>query len=194
MSRAVAAKSRGIILSLYTGESWRPSWYKDTSFFPLHELKANEIADYEILLEPDQKKWLFYAGDPIAGQTNLLFSSNHGLIRQNKEPITARFAYSLKVQPIPYNILSRREYAEATQLPSNINPRLNAWAKKQFAETHKDIKVFITYLRDYIHQQSFWYTLIPILTHQCKMLCPAYSIETNLQHIDYGHQSTPPST
>jgi transglutaminase-like putative cysteine protease len=152
---------RGIILSLYTGESWRPSWYKDTSFFPLHELKANEIADYEILLEPDQKKWLFYAGDPIAGQTNLLFSSNHGLIRQNKEPITARFAYSLKVQPTPYNILSRREYAEATQLPSNINPRLNAWAKKQFAETHKDIKVFITYLRDYIHQQSFWYTLTP---------------------------------
>jgi transglutaminase-like putative cysteine protease len=152
---------RGIILSFYTGESWNPSGYSYFSFSPLQELNANETADYDIILEPNQKKWLFYAGYPVAGGSNLLFSPSHGLIRQNKEAIVQRFAYSLKVQSAPKHILSPAEYAEATQLPGNINPRLNAWAKKQFAYMHQDVQVFITFLHAYIHQQAFWYTLTP---------------------------------
>ncbi len=50
---------------------------------------------------------------------------------------------------------------EATQLPSNINPRLNAWAKNQFANSQQNIQAFIIFLQDYIHQQPFWYTLTP---------------------------------
>ncbi len=169
---------RGIILSTYTGDSWQPSWYRNSSFFPLQELKENETADYEILLEPNQKKWLFYAGYPIAGASNLLFLSDHGLIRQNKEPITERFAYSLKVQPASYKILNRKEYAETTELPNNINPRLNAWAKKQFADTHKDIKVFINFLRNYIQQQPFWYTLTPPLLDTQKNQLDSFWFDT----------------
>lgn len=152
---------RGIILSLYTGDSWHPTWYRDTSFFPLRELKTNEIADYDIILEPNQKRWLFYEGYPVAGTSNLIFSPNHGLMRENKERITERFAYSLKMQSAPYHVLNRNEYVEALQLPSNINPRLNAWAKTQFAKTQNNVKAFINFLSDYIHQQSFWYTLSP---------------------------------
>jgi protein-glutamine gamma-glutamyltransferase len=152
---------RGIILSFYGGESWNSTWYNFFKFIHLRDLKADEAADYEIILEPKQKKWLFYQGYPIAGEPNLIFSPNHWLARQNREPITQRFIYSLKEQSAPYHALSQNEYAETTQLPSNSNPRLNAWAKEQFAKTHNDIKAFITFLRDYIHQQSFWYTLTP---------------------------------
>jgi transglutaminase-like putative cysteine protease len=152
---------RGIILSRYIGESWNPSSYTYFSFSPLRELKVNEIADYEIIVEPNQKKWLFYQGYPLAAQSDLLFSSNHGLIRKNNTATTQRFAYSIKVQSAPYHALKLREYAEATQLPSNSNPRLNAWSKKQFANAHQDVRSFITFLHDYIHQQPFWYTLTP---------------------------------
>jgi transglutaminase-like putative cysteine protease len=152
---------RGIILSSYTGESWNPSPYTYFTFSPLRELRENETADYEIIVEPNQKKWLFYEGYPIAGESKLLFSSNHGLIRQNSTAVTQRFAYYIKVQPALYQALKPTEYAEAIQLPDNMNPRLNAWAKKQFANTHQNVKSFIAFLQDYIHQQPFWYTLTP---------------------------------
>jgi transglutaminase-like putative cysteine protease len=153
---------RGIILSIYTGDSWNPSWYNNLSFLPLQPFKENETADYEIILEPNQTKWLFYTGYPVASEPKLLFLSSHGLVRQNNDATTQRFSYSLKVQPSPpYHVLNAMEYAEATQLPNDINPRLSAWAKEQFANAHMDVPTFIQFLHDYIHQQSFWYTLKP---------------------------------
>lgn len=152
---------RGIVLSIFNGESWNPSSYNYFSFSPLQELKESETADYEILLEPNQTKWLFYAGYPRASRPSLLFSSNHGLINQNNKASTQRFIYSLDVQPTPYYVLNSAEYAEATQLPVNNNPRLNAWAREQFAKTHKDVRAFINFLSNYIYQQPFWYTLKP---------------------------------
>jgi hypothetical protein len=152
---------RAIILSFYSGENWQPAAYNFTDFTSVNRLNKNESADYEILLEPTQIRWLVYEGYPVAANTNLIFSSNHGLIRENKQPITKRFAYSLKVQPAPYHALNSDEYAEALQLPKNSNPRLNTWAKEQFTKSNNDINVFIPFLRNYIHEQAFWYTLTP---------------------------------
>lgn len=153
---------RGITLSYYTGESWNSTLHNYSILFPLQTINADEIADYEILLEPNQTKWLFYSGYPVASRPNLLFSPNNGLIQQNKEMVTQRFAYSLKVQStLPYHVLNQAEYAEATQLPGDVNPHLNAWAKRQFAKVHQDIPAFISFLHDYIHRQAFWYTLSP---------------------------------
>jgi transglutaminase-like putative cysteine protease len=152
---------RGIILSFYTGETWNSTWYNYLNSVHLPELAANETPDYQVLLEPKQKKWLLYNGYPVAGEPNLIFSPSHWLARQNRQPITQRVIYSLKVQAAPYKELSHNEYLETTQLPNEINPRLTAWAKEQFAKTHNDVKSFIIFLRNYIHQQSFWYTLTP---------------------------------
>lgn len=169
---------RGITLSFYSGEGWYPSWYKYSNFLSLQELDANDTADYEVLLEPHQKKWLFYEGYPVAGKSSLLFSPDHGLIRQNKESITQRFVYSLKVQSAPYQSLKPSEYAEATQLPNNISPRLNAWAKQQFAKSHNDINAFIQFLHDYIHQQPFWYTLTPPTLNESSNQMDTFWFET----------------
>src|SRR3990167_5175106 len=153
---------RGIILTYYTGETWYPGIYKYSSFHALNELKEDELPDYEILLEPTRIRWLFYLDNPVAGKTNLMFDSGHGLIRVNKQPITKRFSYSIKVQPKPYQALSSTDYAEATKLP-DINPRLSAWAKEQFEKANKDPAAFIAFLRQYIHEQPFWYWLQPPL-------------------------------
>jgi transglutaminase-like putative cysteine protease len=176
---------RGLILSYYTGISWYPSWYNYSSFVSLQELNANDAADYEIILEPDQKKWLFYEGYPVAGRPDLVFSPNHGLIRQNQEIIAQRFAYSLTARSAPYHTLTAAEYAEATQLPRNINPRLNAWAKNQFANSHQNIQAFITFLQDYIHQQAFWYTLTPPVLNDNRKQMDSFWFDTQKGYCEY---------
>lgn len=176
---------RGVILSYYSGVSWNSSWYKYSSFLPLPELDANASADYQIILEPDQTKWLFYEGYPIAGRPDLIFSPDHGLIRQNKEAIAQRFAYSLNAQSAPKQVLSAAEYAESTQLPSNINPRLNAWAKDQFAKSQENIQAFITFLQDYIHQQPFWYTLAPPGLNPDKNQMDSFWFDTQKGYCEY---------
>lgn len=154
---------RAITLSFYTGETWFPALYKYSTFHPVNELKDNETPDYEILLEPNQIRWLFYTDYPVAGKPDLIFAPSHGLIRGNKRPITERFSYSLKVQSPTYQPLSAADYAEATQLPNDINPRLSAWSKEQFTKLHNDPAAFIAFLRNYIHDQAFWYSLSPPL-------------------------------
>lgn len=151
---------RGIILSHYDGLSWNPSQYSYSSFSPLHAMKPNELADYSILLEPTQTKWLFYIGNPIAGNQSLFYSPQHGLIRFNNNPMQ-RFVYSLKIDSVSNPIADQTELAEATQLPPGIDPRLHYWALEHFANVHSNTKAFIDFLRNYIHQQPFWYTLTP---------------------------------
>jgi transglutaminase-like putative cysteine protease len=151
---------RAVILNYYTGETWYLGIYKYSSFQTLNELKENELPDYEILLEPTQIRWLPYLDNPVAARTDLIFDPNHGLIRENKRPITERFSYSIKAQLQPYQALNSTDYAEATQLP-NLNPRLRDWAKEQFEKANKDPAAFIAFLRQYIHEQPFWYSLQP---------------------------------
>jgi transglutaminase-like putative cysteine protease len=150
---------RGLVLGFYNGTVWSPTWYNETYFSTLAALSAHGEADYEIILEPHQKKWLFYAGYPAASRPNLLFSPNYGLL--NAKIITQRFAYSLSIQSIPYEKLSPREKTQNIELPKDANPRLKSWAKEQFTAMHKDPKDFIAFLRDYIRHQPFWYTLTP---------------------------------
>ena len=151
---------RGLILSFYNGISWSPSWYTEASFPPLPELNSNTEADYEVILEPHQKKWLFYSGNPVAARPNLLFSPNYGLISQNKKIINQRFAYGLAIEAMPYQPLSPKGRVQNTELPNSSNPLLKTWAKEQFA-LRNNPKAFISFLHEYIRQQSFWYTLTP---------------------------------
>ena len=152
---------RGLILSLYNGISWNHGWYNASAFPPLQELSPNETADYEVLLEPHQKKWLFYLGYPEFSRPNLLFSLNYGLISQDHDLINQRFSYALKVQSNPYHELSKRELFQTTQLPGNSNPRINIWAKEQFAKLNNNPQAFIAFLKKYIKENPFWYTLTP---------------------------------
>jgi hypothetical protein len=152
---------RGLVLSFYNGSSWYPDGYNEAHFPPLKALAPNAVADYEILLEPHQKKWLFYSGYPVAARPNLFFSSAYGLVTQNKELITQRFSYALTIQAIPYRELNKLDRFQNTQLPNNKNPRLTAWAKKNYARLNQDPKAFVLFLHQYIKEQAFWYTLAP---------------------------------
>jgi transglutaminase-like putative cysteine protease len=152
---------RGLILNYYNGTIWRPVWYRLDNIRFLPDLALNTSGDYEVLLEPHQKKWLFYLDSPVASHPNLLFSPDYGLVTENKEPITQRFAYALTVQATPYATLSPQEQAQNTQLPKNTNPQLTTWAHEHYAQQQQDPKAFIAFLKNYINQNPFWYTLTP---------------------------------
>lgn len=149
----------GLVLGYYNGSNWSATGYNEANFAPLTELNPDAQADYEITLEPHQKKWLFYSGYPDKARPNLLFSPNYGLL--NSKIITQRFAYSLSIQSPPDETLSPGERTQNIELPNHANPKLKSWAKEQFKAMHQDPKTFIAFLRDYIRNQPFWYTLTP---------------------------------
>jgi protein-glutamine gamma-glutamyltransferase len=152
---------RGLILSFYNGISWNPNDLPATAFAPLPNLPADAAPDYEVILEPHQKKWLFYLGYPAAGAPDLLFLSDSGLISKNKEIIDQRFAYQIKLRSPPYQDLTPREFVQNTQFPKTMNPRIRAWSREQFARLNNNPESFIAFLRNYINQQPYWYTLSP---------------------------------
>ncbi len=152
---------RGLILTFYNGISWNPTWHSADNFSPLPKLSFDKKADYEIILEPHQKKWLFYLGYPLTGRPALLFAPNNGLISKHISSINQRFAYALTIQSKPYQTLSPEEKQQNTKLPRYLNPQLKAWAKEQFRSVNHDPGALITFLRHYIKQQPFWYTLTP---------------------------------
>jgi protein-glutamine gamma-glutamyltransferase len=152
---------RGIILSYYNGETWYQTSEVANDFRALPAISRGDTPDYDILLEPTHKRFLYYDGYLVASNPSLLFSPTQGLRRYNKAIINNRFGYAGKVGSAPYQSLSRDEIIRATQLPGNSNLRLKAWAQQAYANSNHDTQAFITFLREYIHQQEFWYTLNP---------------------------------
>lgn len=159
---------KGIILSLYNGKSWTPSWYNPAKFTALPELVSAQPPDYEVILEPGINQWLFYLGYPGFSHPSLLFSQTHGLQSPNKESLNRRYFYAIKMIAPPYQPLSDKEYQQYTQLPRQHNPQLIAWSKENFTRQQKNIHQFINFLHAYILEQPFWYTLSPPLLHSDK--------------------------
>tara|TARA_R110000868_G_scaffold96745_7_gene266090 strand:+ start:1236 stop:3209 length:1974 start_codon:yes stop_codon:yes gene_type:complete len=152
---------RGMTMSFYNGETWYTADYDAKKLNILPSLSRQRSADYEILLEPTHRKYLYYQGFVVASEPHLLFSTNHGLLRRNQSIVNKRFAYAAKVSKAPYQPLNSKEYAQSTQLPPNANPRLTAWTKNIYRQQHFNTKSFTTYLKNYIHDQPFWYSLNP---------------------------------
>ena len=150
----------GLVLSYYNGTSWRSVGQPNYSFLPLSVLITNDAADYEVLLEPHQQKWLFYSDLPVASNPKLLFSPDYGLVNEN-QVITQRFAYSLQGKTAVYSPLTERARAQNTQLPANLNPQLLAWSKQQYALANQNPQVFVNFIHNYIKQKNFWYSLTP---------------------------------
>lgn len=151
---------RGLILSYYNGVSWDAGEFYSVPFKSLPQLTSMAAADFEVLLEPHNQKWLFYTQSPVSGDPQLSFSNAYGLINPSKV-ISQRFAYALQVQKPTYSPLDKRSYLRNTQLPIHFNPQLSAWAKENYQRLNRDPEAFIHFIKTYIHQEPFWYTLAP---------------------------------
>lgn len=151
----------GLILNHYNGKTWR--LYPDTisNDKALLKLSKKTLADYEILLEPHQKRWLFYLKTPKAAWPGLQFSPDSGLTRLDKKKIHHQFAYALISKTAPYQPLNQKTLQAYLQLPSKVNPKLRAWILKEKKLSQNQTVPLIKRILQHIHQQPFWYTLTP---------------------------------
>lgn len=150
----------GLILDYYDGAGWKQS-KKNNVFFPLALLPSKQEAEYEILLEPHEKKWLFYLKNPGEGWPKLMFSSSVGLMRWNGEPVTRRFSYGLTSQKNQAIYLSPVEKQQNLQLPAHANPRLKQWAEDRKRQFQGSNTQFVQQILHHIQQKPFWYRLNP---------------------------------
>ncbi|WP_133128407.1 transglutaminaseTgpA domain-containing protein [Legionella nagasakiensis] len=149
----------GLFLTHYDGLSWTAQTQAGNDFLPLTPLPSKQDSDYEVLLEPHQKPWLFYIQEPASGWPQLRFSSSHGLTRLDGKTINQRMTYALTIQTPNYRPLNRKTIQIYLQLPLHKNPKLRAWAIKEKAG--QKTSQFITKILTHIHQEPFWYTLHP---------------------------------
>ncbi len=176
---------RGLVLSAYNGLSWKPEPYDEHSFTPLPAIAVGASASYEVLLEPHQKKWLFYQDNPVASQPNLFFSSSAGLMPQDKSPIYQRFNYAIIDQPAVYRPLTKASFQQNTYLPPHGNPKLREWAKLQFKIVHGNVQALIDTIARHIHQQPYWYSLITDMPGIKVNLMDSFWFETKRGYCEY---------
>lgn len=150
---------KGIILTNFNGLTWKHAPNPESPFVLLKSIDTSDVANYEILLEPHQKKWLFYQDNPIDANPNLLFSPEEGLVPQDNSPIYRRFDYTIVEKSSPYQALNKTSYQQNTALPQHGNPRLRAWAKEQFMAVNGNTEALIKVIANHIHHENYWYSL-----------------------------------
>ncbi|GGI81606.1 transglutaminase family protein [Legionella impletisoli] len=151
----------GLALSHYDGITWSEPNKKAFVYLPLELLSTKEEADYEILLEAHEKRWLFYMEEPIAGWPKLKYSSNTGLTLLDFKPINQRFAYAVTSRPRLYYPLNRLLLEQNLQLPRNSSPKLKDWAAQQMILANHNPLQLTQQILKYIKEKPFWYTLQP---------------------------------
>ncbi|WP_242604678.1 transglutaminaseTgpA domain-containing protein [Legionella busanensis] len=152
---------QGLILNYYNGVSWSSVGTRQSDLRPLKELNERQNVAYEVMLDPHQKKWLFYLGFPIAAYPKLLFIANRGLVLTSQEKIQRRLIYGIQLGKELYHPLSTSELQQNTQLPANVNNQLVSWARENFLNLKNNPEQIIKSLAEYIKQQPFYYTLTP---------------------------------
>ena len=151
----------GLYLSRYNGLSFRATPEHAHTFSSLKIEPSTKPLDYEVLLEPNQKKWLFFLNTPLAGSPALKYAQAIGLTLQNAKPIRQRLAYRLKSGKPATKTLSTRERNRNLYFPKKANPLLQQWASTIHQKTGGNTQAIIAYIHHYLLNQPFWYRLTP---------------------------------
>lgn len=176
--RGVKNYWHGVTLSEYDGITWRKASIPNYYFIHLPLLNKKTKADYEILLEPHEKKWLFYLNNPVIANPKLVFSPNIGLMRSNQKTISQRVSYGLNSKPSAYKYLSPQIRRLNLMLPPKTNPRLKNWAlhiKKRYEGN--PTKTAMAIIKT-IQSQPFWYKLTPSPLKKDKFQLDKFWFET----------------
>lgn len=176
---------RGLVLSQFNGWSWKPANSEASQFTPLKLIETGMPASYEIMLDPHQKKWLFYQDNPIAAKPNLLFLPQVGLIQQNNSPVYYRLNYSLVDKLPTYQPINDEVRKQNTYLPPHGNPKLRAWAKQQFAAVKQNQQAMIAVIARRIYQENYWYSLVTANTGIQANLMDRFWFETKRGYCEY---------
>ena len=150
---------RGPVLAEFNGRAWRPALEKPLERLPYPEPDSGGI-DYEIIVEPHGRHWLFALELPGATTAATLATRDYQIVA--RDPVTARQRHVLRSYPAlqaganEADSLRRR----ALFLPAGSNPRIRALAAQWRAEAQSDEEV-LRQAQAYFRRQGLIYTLAP---------------------------------
>ena len=135
---------------------YQPDWYAQ-----LLDSAQGRFYEYQVLLEPTQREWMYTLTTPVVSMPGVLFARDHRLVFDG--PIN---------EPLPYRV---RSYPQVTRglplpdwereinlaLPPQINPQTRALAQRWLAEAGGDQEAFINRLMRWFREEAFYYTLTP---------------------------------
>ncbi|MFV1873719.1 MAG: transglutaminaseTgpA domain-containing protein [Oleiphilus sp.] len=171
---------RGLVLDHFDGRKWSQSsgaanWVKPQKV-DAGRFIATRDPVYQVMLEPNQEKWVFALNGSQPASTNVI-RADMGLYRLKAEAIQAtRYQMSLpendRLSVIPAiptsNVLQNvdrkgRYYGQDLQLPSKrLNPKTQAFIERlklSFTQSED----LLVYLLNHFREQEFFYTLEPDL-------------------------------
>jgi transglutaminase-like putative cysteine protease len=152
---------RGPVLSAFDGRAWRPIDEKPREQLPYAEPDTGGV-DYEIIIEPHHRHWLFALELPGATTSAMLASRDYQLLA--REPVSVRRRLALRSYPA---LQAGRDESEelrrrALVLPDGSNPRIRALAAQWRARATGDEDV-LRLAQAFFLGQRLLYTLAPPL-------------------------------
>ena len=151
---------RGLVLWHFDGQRWtrseEPPTYTPTPFTP-----EGEGVDYVVVLEPNDKRWLFALDLPARLPPRAGMTASFQLVRD--QPVNEVYRYEMRSYPA-YRTgeLTAADRVRGLQLPPRGNPRARALAadwRQRDPRPEALVKAALTLFRE----QTFYYTLTPPL-------------------------------
>jgi len=155
---------RGPVFSYTDGKQWKPS---HNHYFQRHLDKvqfSGTAYEYQLLMEPQNKNWVFALDLPALYQSPLHENGVHQLL--TSEPPNKRAEYSI-TSYTHYNTgyITQIEYSENLQIPQPPSQKI-----KQLIEQLGGFKSapepFIRNVFKYFRDEQFYYTLMPPLMQE----------------------------
>ncbi len=149
---------RGPVLWEMDGRRWSPgNPPAGSSAAPLAE--AGNLIDYEILLEPSGKRWLFALDLPLNVPDESSLDADFQLL--SRQSLTAVKRYRMR-SALDYRTAEpdARERERGLQLPANITPRMRALAEEWRTRSASDAELVRQGLA-FFNREAFHYTLLP---------------------------------
>lgn len=150
---------RGPVLPEFDGRAWRPMTEKPRDQLPYVEPESGGL-DYEIIVEPHGRHWLFALELPGATTAATLATRDYQLVA--REPVTVRQRHLLRAYP---TLQAGADDAESVRhralfLPADSNPRIRALAGEWRAGAQSDEDV-LRAAQTFFLRQRLIYTLAP---------------------------------
>ncbi|MES2664173.1 MAG: DUF3488 and transglutaminase-like domain-containing protein [Pseudomonadota bacterium] len=162
---------RGIVYSDFDGKTWRSefsqnninqnlNWQPNYHFSADFKKNAKQY-NYEILMEPSDRLWLFSMEIATDSINDSRWKPDHTW--QSNRPIIKNFRYELssaeevKLDPQLPVFLHEKNII----LPRGYNPKTIQWAKNTFQKSGEDVEIFVNIVQDFFLKNPFFYTLEP---------------------------------
>ena len=150
---------RGPVLWETDGRKWTPGKSRDRG--NVEALPRGESVDYQITIEPHNRKWIFALEMPTTAPGETQFNHDYQLLYDDRIHQRRRFDLTAYTD---YRLIGadNTDFERALALPPNQHPKTVALAQ-QWREQGLDTQAIIDKALAMFHNQTFYYTLSPPL-------------------------------